>query len=549
MKIRSHVLGILRYLLNKNIFFIFLIINLLCIDIFALSKNYSTLIRLYSEDILFEQKYKKELNSILLKNQSEKWFVKYLEYKKEKENDNCEKFKKLAYDIYRFSYIKDEDVVSDALIYLFENRETKKAVSIFEKEKQYGILYLRNILKKYKEDIINVFDEDKYYALLYSIGFYDDILQSNLNNNDMRLKCYYGKRDYSSILELFNNKKNEMSDESLFYVSKAYAVKDDYINAVKILKHIKNDVLLYKYYYYFYSVLNGKIISAEDITQNISNSYYSGKLIYEILKRNMTSFEKINKESIKDRFIRTKIIAGINTEYNKNEEEILKNSIFAEDSGKLYKTNRKLSSKKNFFKPDNLTLKRLFDMNPTIIYNDIRLTTSLRDEDLTITFFKNYLPEHGLKGAYRIYDKEYHFLRYPLGYIDEVIKASEKYKVDPLLVFSIIREESAFKWDVSERGASGLMQIMPATGKWIEERFDIDKEQTRIGINIEKGTAYLSYLIDRYKEYSTPYIYAVLAYNGGPGNVDRWLKKHGDTKDFLLNIPFFETERYLYKVL
>ncbi|MCK9225154.1 MAG: lytic transglycosylase domain-containing protein [Candidatus Muirbacterium halophilum] len=548
MKIKLVAQEISQYLFKEKKNTIFFILFVLSLNSVSLSKNYSLLIEIYEKNQIFETKNNKIINSIYEKKQSEKWFLKYLEYKNEKKENNIELSEKLAYQIYRFSYIKDDDIILDSLKHLFKTDKISDAISLFENEKQHYSKDLFEILKKFKSEIIAFSDIEKYYSLIYSIGFYDYLLENNVDDIDTIIKCHYGKRDYNNIINSYENTKENLSDDTLFFISKAYAIKDNYNKSINILDNIKNKSLLYNYYYYFYSIVSGKKIEFQEIIDNVKNSYYSGKLIYELLKRNLITYNNIDKELINDKFIFTKIIAGIDSDYTQKEKDILYNSFFSESSKSLYKQKRKLNNKKNFFTPDNNTLTKLFEINPTIIYNDIMLTTSLVGKELSLAYFKNYLPEHGLKSSYKLYNKELYFLRYPLGYINEVIKASEKYKVDPLLVFSIIREESAYKWDVSERGASGLMQIMPATGKWIEEKFDIKKDQTRIAINIEKGTAYLSYLIDKYKDYSIPYIYAILAYNGGPGNVDKWLLKHGDSKEFLLNIPFFETERYLFKV-
>lgn len=139
---------------------------------------------------------------------------------------------------------------------------------------------------------------------------------------------------------------------------------------------------------------------------------------------------------------------------------------------------------------------------------------------------------------------------YPLGYIDEVKKVSEKNKLDFLLVLSLIREESHFNTVVkSSAGALGLMQLMPATAKEVANLKKIplqDEQITDITINLELGTYYLKSLLNKYDDIH----FALAAYNGGPGNVHKWRKiPYQDLDYFVEYIPFPETKNYVKKVI
>ena len=139
---------------------------------------------------------------------------------------------------------------------------------------------------------------------------------------------------------------------------------------------------------------------------------------------------------------------------------------------------------------------------------------------------------------------------YPRLYADEIAAASERYGLDPDLVFAVIRTESSFKPDaVSSAGAKGLMQIMTPTAEWVCWRYNEEYDPSRIfepEYNIELGCRLLSYLIDHYDGNTE---YAVAAYNAGNSRVDGWLQDPERFRDGKLMIPIDETRNYVKKVL
>lgn len=110
---------------------------------------------------------------------------------------------------------------------------------------------------------------------------------------------------------------------------------------------------------------------------------------------------------------------------------------------------------------------------------------------------------------------------------------AEKYDVDPALVAAVIEQESRFKVRAkSHRGALGLMQLMPRTGRWMGARNLYDPEE-----NVDAGVKYLKYLEKRFDGNLTQ---IVAAYNAGEGNVKRYGGKVP---------PFRETRTYVKKVM
>lgn len=141
---------------------------------------------------------------------------------------------------------------------------------------------------------------------------------------------------------------------------------------------------------------------------------------------------------------------------------------------------------------------------------------------------------------------------FPLEYEKSIIEYSEIYNVDPNLVAAVINTESKFAVDArSSKGAIGLMQIMPDTGKWIAEKLELSNFNEEIiadpEINIRMGTWYLKKLSE---DFNGDYILVLAAYNGGPGNVTKWLEdeKYSSDGKKLHKIPFKETKSYVQKV-
>ncbi len=141
---------------------------------------------------------------------------------------------------------------------------------------------------------------------------------------------------------------------------------------------------------------------------------------------------------------------------------------------------------------------------------------------------------------------------YPLKYQNEVNAASQSYGVDKSLIYAVIRTESGFDPEADSRvGASGLMQLMPTTFEWLQTYYDgeITMDADKLldpGINIDYGTKFLKFLLERYESEQA----AIAAYNAGFGAVDGWLSDSRYSSDGvnLDTIPYDETSNYVVKV-
>jgi soluble lytic murein transglycosylase len=132
------------------------------------------------------------------------------------------------------------------------------------------------------------------------------------------------------------------------------------------------------------------------------------------------------------------------------------------------------------------------------------------------------------------------------------VRRSREINLDPAYVYGLIRQESRFIMNAqSHVGASGLMQVMPATARWTARKLgmtgftpeQINERDTNIAI----GTGYLKLVLD---DFAGSMPLAAAAYNAGPGRPRVW--RNGpvmETAAWAENIPFGETRDYVKKVL
>lgn len=105
---------------------------------------------------------------------------------------------------------------------------------------------------------------------------------------------------------------------------------------------------------------------------------------------------------------------------------------------------------------------------------------------------------------------------------EQIAKAAAEYDIDPEIAFGLVRAESSFRNQATSRvGAVGLTQLMPRTAVWMEP--GVTRNQLRDPeTNLRVGFKYLRYLLDKYEGDEK---LALLAYNRGPGTVDKALKR------------------------
>jgi soluble lytic murein transglycosylase len=135
---------------------------------------------------------------------------------------------------------------------------------------------------------------------------------------------------------------------------------------------------------------------------------------------------------------------------------------------------------------------------------------------------------------------------------EPVVKRTQEITLDPAYVYGLIRQESRFITDArSGVGASGLMQVMPATARWTARKIGIANftpdQITDRDMNIAIGTGYLKLVLD---DFGGSMPLAAAAYNAGPGRPRAW--RNGpviEAAAWAENVPFNETRDYVKKVL
>jgi soluble lytic murein transglycosylase len=143
-------------------------------------------------------------------------------------------------------------------------------------------------------------------------------------------------------------------------------------------------------------------------------------------------------------------------------------------------------------------------------------------------------------------------LRFLAPYRELAHQAANDNQIDEAWVFGLMRQESRFiNVARSSVGASGLMQIMPATARWIAQRLGIKRFQSSEmqdpARNIQFGAYYLKHIQTSLD--GSP-VLATAAYNAGPGRAQRWRDSRPmEAAIYIESIPFAETRDYVKKVM
>ncbi len=143
-------------------------------------------------------------------------------------------------------------------------------------------------------------------------------------------------------------------------------------------------------------------------------------------------------------------------------------------------------------------------------------------------------------------------LRYPTPYRDLMHSSASNENIDEAWVYGLTRQESRFMhYAKSGVGAAGLMQIMPATAKWVAKKMGMDNYSNdnihELSTNIDIGAHYMRYTLDLMGGQA---VMATAAYNAGPSRAKRWMANEPlEAAIYIETIPFSETRNYVQKVM
>jgi soluble lytic murein transglycosylase-like protein/outer membrane protein assembly factor BamD (BamD/ComL family) len=142
---------------------------------------------------------------------------------------------------------------------------------------------------------------------------------------------------------------------------------------------------------------------------------------------------------------------------------------------------------------------------------------------------------------------------YPRAFQLQVMETLKHYDLDPFLVLSLMRQESAFNPRIiSKANAIGLMQLMPKTAdevaRSLGQEAPTEEQLKDPSNNVRLGIDYLNYLM---VSFDRNMVYALAAYNAGPTKVKQWLSLRSNLEplEFIEAIPYTETRNYVKKVL
>ncbi|MBI5108845.1 MAG: lytic transglycosylase domain-containing protein [Rhodocyclales bacterium] len=160
--------------------------------------------------------------------------------------------------------------------------------------------------------------------------------------------------------------------------------------------------------------------------------------------------------------------------------------------------------------------------------------------------------DRAINTADRTLKQHNYSLRYVAPFSDQVRPKADQLALDNGWVYGLMRQESRFIMNAkSSVGAKGLMQLMPATAKWVAKKINLSNfhpsRVTEMDTNVTLGTHYMKMVLDSLDNHP---VLASAAYNAGPGRARRWRADQPlEGAIYAETIPFSETRDYVKKVM
>jgi len=165
---------------------------------------------------------------------------------------------------------------------------------------------------------------------------------------------------------------------------------------------------------------------------------------------------------------------------------------------------------------------------------------------------RNEAWDRAINTADRTRTQHNYSLRYIAPFSDRVRPKADQLALDNGWVYGLMRQESRFVMNAkSSAGAKGLMQLMPATAKWVAQKIKLNDfhpaRVTEMETNVTLGTHYMKMVLDSLDNHP---VLASAAYNAGPGRARRWRAERPlEGAIYAETIPFSETRDYVKKVM
>ena len=165
---------------------------------------------------------------------------------------------------------------------------------------------------------------------------------------------------------------------------------------------------------------------------------------------------------------------------------------------------------------------------------------------------RNQIWDRAINTADRTKSEHDYTLRFLAPYGDQVRTAARDQALDDAWVYGLMRQESRFITGAkSNVGASGLMQLMPATAKWVAKKIGLrNYDHGRVNdteTNVLLGTSYMRLVMENLDNHP---VLTSAAYNAGPGRAKKWRADRPlEGAIYAETIPFNETRDYVKKVM
>jgi soluble lytic murein transglycosylase len=165
---------------------------------------------------------------------------------------------------------------------------------------------------------------------------------------------------------------------------------------------------------------------------------------------------------------------------------------------------------------------------------------------------RNQIWDRAITAADKTTSEHDYSLRFLSPYGEQVRPAAQNQSLDDAWVYGLMRQESRFITSAkSNVGASGLMQLMPATAKWVAKKIGLrDYSHSQVNnteINVLLGTSYMRLVMENLDNHP---VLASAAYNAGPGRAKKWRADRPlEGAIYAETIPFSETRDYVKKVM